>query len=217
MSLSTRRRAIYTGLAGHFSEEELLPLLWLWETKYSEKPSFALNGFLAEIAALSERKLERARLYRELVGALSGPVSQLLPDPEARLQAWRRKHGVVAPKSAANATPDDQARETFEALADALFGLIDPERLPQLCQQAANNLNSLRTDAGVRLRLRSWLDQYGRLGAAGLELDHLRMLLNLIYIGLCELLGPVLADQALTRAVQQVERLGLPMSPQKLL
>ena len=30
MRLNLRRRAIYTGLAGHFSEEELWPLLAVW-------------------------------------------------------------------------------------------------------------------------------------------------------------------------------------------
>ena len=33
MSLATRRRAIYTGLAGHFAEDELLAVLALWESK----------------------------------------------------------------------------------------------------------------------------------------------------------------------------------------
>lgn len=31
MSLSTRRRAIYTGLASYLTEDELLPMLSLWE------------------------------------------------------------------------------------------------------------------------------------------------------------------------------------------
>ena len=50
MSLTTRRRAIYTGLAGHFGEDEILPLLSLWEAKYADKPPFALNEFLGEVA-----------------------------------------------------------------------------------------------------------------------------------------------------------------------
>ncbi|AXO60915.1 hypothetical protein DZC76_06055 [Pseudomonas sp. phDV1] len=49
MRLSLRRRAIYTGLAGHFSDEEVWPLLALWESKYAEQPPFTLNEFLAEV------------------------------------------------------------------------------------------------------------------------------------------------------------------------
>ncbi|MOA59688.1 hypothetical protein D3C78_1843690 [compost metagenome] len=69
----------------------------------------------------------------------------------------------------------------------------------------------------LRLRLRDWLEKGGSHGLAGLDLEHLRVLLNLLYIGLCEYLGPVLADQVLTRAVQKVELMHLPLPPQKLL
>ncbi|MBP8237681.1 MAG: hypothetical protein KAX63_08190 [Pseudomonas sp.] len=95
MSLATRRRAIYTGLAGHFAEDKLLAVLALWESKYADKPPFALNEFLGEVAAATERKLERAKLYRELVGALTGPLSALLPDPEPQLLSWRQRIGQL--------------------------------------------------------------------------------------------------------------------------
>ena len=52
---------------------------------------------------------------------------------------------------------------------------------------------------------------------ANLGLEQLRQLLNLLYIGLCEYLGPVVADQRLTQAVQQVEALHLAFAPRKLL
>ncbi|UUY06410.1 hypothetical protein LRS11_11075 [Pseudomonas sp. J452] len=214
MSLTTRRRAIYTGLAGHFGEDELLPLLSLWEAKYADKPPFALNEFLAEVAQRSGRKLERARLYRELVGALTGPTSNLLPDPAPRVHAWRQGEGLEAEEVSG---PDALARQTFDALSQALFSLLDPEMVPRLRRFAAGNLNGMQIDTELRLRLRGWLEQGGSLGLTALSLEHLRVLLNLLYIGLCEYLGPVTADQVLTRAVQKAERLNLPMAPQKLL
>lgn len=213
MSLSTRRRAIYTGLAGHFGEDELLPLLALWEAKYADKPPFALNEFLAEVAARTEHKLERARLYRELVGALTGPLSALLPDPAAKLQVWRQRAGIVAPELGA----DLQARRTFEALSQALFNLLEPALVPRLRRFAAGNLGGMQLDGELRLRLRSWLEQGPAAGLGALSLEHLRMLLNLLYIGLCEYLGPVAADQLLSKAVLQVESLHLAVSPRKLL
>ncbi|MEO4047884.1 hypothetical protein AAFN46_12440 [Pseudomonas sp. CAU 1711] len=214
MSLSNRRRAIYTGLVGHLPEEDVLPLLSLWEAKYADKPPFALNEFLAEAMQRSGRKLERARLYRELVGALTGPVSALLPDPEARLRAWRGGAGLAAEEVSG---PDALARQTFDVLSQALFALLDAELVPRLRRFAAGNLNGMRVDAELRLRLRSWLEQGGSLGLTALTLEHLRVLLNLLYIGLCEYLGPVAADRMLTRAVQQVEAMQLPLAPQKLL
>lgn len=214
MSLTTRRRAIYTGLAGHFGEDEILPLLSLWEAKYADKPPFALNEFLGEVAQRSGRKLERARLYRELVGALTGPASNLLPDPAPRVHAWRQGEGLEAEEVSG---PDALARQTFEALSQALFGLLDPDMVPRLRRFAAGNLNGMQLETELRLRLRSWLEQGGSLGLTSLSLEHLRVLLNLLYIGLCEYLGPVTADQVLTRAVQKTERLSLQLPPQKLL
>ncbi|MBB1520084.1 hypothetical protein [Aquipseudomonas guryensis] len=214
MSLTTRRRAIYTGLAGHFGEDELLPLLSLWEAKYADKPPFALNEFLAEVAQRSGRKLERARLYRELVGALTGPTSNLLPDPAPRVHAWRQGEGLEAEEVSG---PDALARQTFDALSQALFGLLDPEMVPRLRRFAAGNLNGMQVETELRLRLRGWLEQGGSLGLTALTLEHLRVLLNLLYIGLCEYLGPVTADQVLTRAVQKTERMNLQLPPQKLL
>lgn len=214
MSLSTRRRAIYTGLAGHLPEEEVLPLLSLWEAKYADKPPFALNEFLAEAGQRCGRKLERARLYRELVGALTGPASALLPDPAPRLQAWRSGEGRGAEEVSG---PDALARQTFDALSQALFAQLDAAVVPRLRRFAAGNLNGMRVDAELRLRLRGWLEQGGSLQLTALGLEHLRVLLNLLYIGLCEYLGPVAADQALTRAVRQAETLNLALAPQKLL
>lgn len=214
MSLTTRRRAIYTGLAGHFGEDEILPLLSLWEAKYADKPPFALNEFLGEVAQRSGRKLERARLYRELVGALTGPASNLLPDPAPRVHAWRQGEGLEAEEVSG---PDALAQQTFEALSQALFGLLDPDMVPRLRRFAAGNLNGMQLETELRLRLRGWLEQGGSLGLTSLSLEHLRVLLNLLYIGLCEYLGPVTADQVLTRAVQKTERLSLQLPPQKLL
>lgn len=214
MSLTNRRRAIYTGLAGHFAESELMPLLSLWEAKYSDKPPFALNEFLGEVVQRSGRKLERARLYRELVGALTGPATELLPDPSPLLQAWRQGEGQSAEEVSG---PDALARQTFDALSQALFALLDADLVPRLRRFAAGNLNSMQVDTELRLRLRGWLEQGGSLGLTALTLEHLRVLLNLLYIGLCEYLGPVAADQVLTRAVQKVDLMHLPLPPQKLL
>lgn len=214
MSLATRRRAIYTGLAGHFAEDELLAVLALWESKYADKPPFALNEFLGEVAATTERKLERAKLYRELVGALTGPLSALLPDPEPLLHSWRQRMGVAVPL---RVSPDSQALHTFEALSRVLLNDLDAALVPRLRRFAAGNLSGLTVANEQRLLVRAWLEQGAALESAGLGLEQLRQLLNLLYIGLCEYLGPVIADQRLSQAVQQVEALHLAFAPRKLL
>ncbi|WP_179526977.1 hypothetical protein L0Y47_18385 [Ectopseudomonas composti] len=214
MRLSLRRRAIYTGLAGHFSDEEVWPLLALWENKYAEQPPFALNEFLAEVVLRTERKLERARLYRELVGALTGPPAQLLPDPEEQLAAWRQGRNEAVRQVA---TPDSAAQTTFLALSQALQEQLDSAQQAALRRFAAGNLSGMGVSSELSTRLRIWLEQGGGDGVASLGLEQLRKLLNLLYIGLCEFLGPVRADRILSQAVNRVEEQGAEFSPRRLL
>lgn len=214
MRLSLRRRAIYTGLAGHFSEEELWPLLALWENKYSDKPPFALNEFLAEVVLRTERKLERARLYRELVGALTGSPDNLLPDPEMQLAAWRQGRNEAARSVA---SPDAAAQTTFLALNQALLEQMDSSQQQALRGFAAGNLGGMQVSAELGLRLRAWLEQGALDGIESLGIEQLRKLLNLLYIGLCEFFGPVRADRMLSQAVSRVEEQGLSCSARRLL
>ncbi|MBM7061660.1 hypothetical protein JQX08_13185 [Pseudomonas sp. UL073] len=214
MSLSVRRRAIYTGLMGHFAEDELLPLLSLWEAKYADKPSFALNEFLAEVASRTGRKFERAKLYRELVGALTASPNKLLPDPEPRLQAWRQGAGKRAEEVSGQ---DVRARQTFLILSGMLFDELEPALVPSLRRFAAGNLGGMQLETEARLRLRGWLEQGGASGLAALGLEDLRRLLNLLYIGLCEYLGPIAADHTLSRTVRRASELDLPFPPEQLL
>ena len=71
--------------------------------------------------------------------------------------------------------------------------------------------------AEVSTRLRIWCEQGAGDGIASLGLEQLRKLLNLLYIGLCEFLGPVRADRILSQAVSRVEQQGLAFSPRRLL
>jgi hypothetical protein len=214
MSLSTRRRAIFTGLSGHFAGDELWAVLALWEAKYAEKPPFALNEFLAEVAQRTERKLERAKLYRELVGALTGPVSGLLADPELQLTHWRQRSGGG---NLVEVEQEQQARKTFVELVKALLNSLNSDIEPRLRRFAVGNLGGFEGLPEQRMQARAWLEQDTSLLGSSLGVKHLRQLLNLLYIGLCEYLGPVVADQRLSFAVQQVEAQALPFAPRQLL
>jgi len=214
MSLVTRRRAIYTGLSRHLPEAELLPILSFWEANYAEKPAFALNEFLGEVAKRCSNQLERASLYRELIAIMHGPAINLLPDPLQQLEAWRQGAGATAEEVSGI---DVQARQTFEALTNRLFAALPESRVAGFRRQLGSRLAELGGSGETRLRIRAWLEQGGSLARVGLDLQQFRGLLNLIYSGLCEELGPVQADQLLSQAVRQAEQLKLRLAPQKLL
>lgn len=212
MSLITRRRAVYTALAAYFAGDELASFLVLWESRYAGQPSLALSEFICEVVKRSESKLEATRLYRELIAVMSGPSSALLADPGVPVAPVSKGGRRVAALG-----PDAAARPTFEALSELLFSQVPTHQLGALRRFASENLRNMPIEAALRLRLRGWLEQGGALPQIALELEHLRQLLSLIYIGLCEFLGPVPADQLLSQAVQQVELLHLTVPPQRLL
>ena len=214
MSLVTRRRAIYTGLVRHLPETELMPILSFWEANYAEKPAFALNEFLGEVVKRCNHKLERANLYRELITIMNGPVTALLPDPLVQLEDWRRGAGAGAEEVSG---PDVQARETFAALSEVLLDALSSAELSALRSQLGSRLAELGGSTELRLRVRAWLEQGSGLSRIQLGLEQWRLLLNMLYEGLCEQLGPVAADRQLSLAVQQVEKLQLRLPPQKLL
>ncbi|WXL24967.1 hypothetical protein WG219_16875 [Ectopseudomonas mendocina] len=89
MNLTTRRRAIYTELTSHFAGDEPLAAVALWECKYAGMPFYFLDGFIAELVVSTERTIERATVYRDLMGALTGPAADFLPAPERLINAWR--------------------------------------------------------------------------------------------------------------------------------
>ena len=162
----------------------------------------------------TERKLERARLYRELVGALTGSPDNLLPDPEMQLAAWRQGRNEAVRSVA---SPDAAAQTTFLALNQALLAQMDSSQQQALRGFAAGNLAGMQVSAELSLRLRAWLEQGALDGIESLGIEQLRKLLNLLYIGLCEFFGPVRADRLLSQAVSRVEEQGLACSARRLL
>jgi len=214
MSLITRRRAVYTALATYFSGEELTSFLALWERDYAAQSSLALNEFICEVVNRTELKIQETVLYRELIRVISGSRSALLPDPGEPLESAKK---VIARVASKQLGPDANARATFEALIENLFSGVPPNQVPAFRRFTSGNLRNMSIEGSLRLRLRGWLEQGGALPQIALELEHLRQLLSLIYIGLCEFLGPVLADQLLSNAVFKVEELHLEVAPQRLL
>lgn len=214
MSLVDRRRAIYTGLVRHLPEPEVMPILSFWEAHYAQKPAFALNEFLAEVVKRCSVRLERASLYRELISIMSGPSSGLLDDPLHQLEAWRQAAGLAPQR----ADPQrQQARQTFDALSSVLLAGLPALERATLGRRVRAGLQQVSAQRDEQLDLRSWLEQGQPLPQPDFSLEQWRRLLNLLYVGCCELLGPVQADQLLSHAVRQVAALDLPLAPQKLL
>ncbi|WXL24966.1 hypothetical protein WG219_16870 [Ectopseudomonas mendocina] len=79
------------------------------------------------------------------------------------------------------------------------------------------NLNVLTGSNEQRMLVRNWLEQGLSLEEAQLSTSQQRQLLNLLYVGMGEYLGPEEADWRLSRAVKQSESAALVLAPNWLM
>ena len=135
---------------------------------------------------------------------------------------------VAAPAPVAAPTPDPTPQRPVEQI---IFGAFIRALLSEIQQFHGGALNDLRTDtvkAVTKLRISSGAKEQFKLAWSQPGQDEwhiaappaeLSELTHLIYVGLCEAIGPVDADQILTRAVRAVERMpqARVFSPRRLL
>lgn len=201
MSLENRRRAVYTALIEHLDGDDLWEALVLWEDVHAGSAAFSTQKFLSDILTTPALRAQRVRILQSLVRTQSLPAASLLPDPREQLLAYRLRQGKVV-STAANSR-DTTVAACAGLIARVLAGLDGNNRL-RMRLWILDNIERTRLPATVRHAVRQWLSDQGRLTLMAAEPEHLRLLVNLAYIGLCEFIGPVAADAALNRAVQQL-------------
>jgi hypothetical protein len=199
-SIEFRRRAVYTALIQHLSDDELWDALALWEDNYAAVENFTAQRFLSEILTTTELRGKRVRILQSLVRALSAPASTLLPDPKEQLLVFRMRRGKT---SRVTTSRNPLVRSCSSLLSNILRNLDDNNRL-RMRLFILDQLEKSRIDMAMRVAVRSWLSEQTRLQLDNATVTDLRKLINLAYIGLCEYIGPVAADTALNRACQVV-------------
>ena len=125
-SVEFRRRAVYTALIQHLSDDTLWEALALWEDNYSTDANFSTQRFLSDILGTPALRTKRVRLLQSLVRALSSPASALLPDPREPLLVYRLRHGKT---SAVTTSRDPLVVACSTLLARLLQALDENNRL----------------------------------------------------------------------------------------
>lgn len=224
MDINLRRRAILTGLRPFLDDEELQAALSLWQQDYATQPVFALSGLVAQCCSRPELKRQRSQILRALIAAMSLPHDQLLPDNPALYSASSSVSsatlsnspdmGSLPPAKPQLAGADDKTR-SFMALMDNLLASCEPELQAAMRQQLQASLDNLGLARAQKNAMWAWLSGQGaakeeaqgksaELGQA-YALKPLQALINQAYIVMCEHLGPVKADQHLSRAVNATQ------------
>lgn len=195
MSLSHRRRAIYTGLKPFLSEERLQLALRHWQAQYADQPSLALQRFVADICRDAELNTKRSTILRQLLQTMAQPEHELLADPGSPLDTGTPPTPEADPSSSI----------AFGALLSAMISLLPETQRHRLRLDFFSALRNTELPLHITDTLQHWLSQ----PSAPLTLydaprSLLRRLLNQFYVVLCGALGPVSADKLLAAATRQV-------------
>lgn len=188
--ISQRRRAIYTGLKPFMDDDSLIDALLHWEENFANAPRFTLQKFVSELCREGELRSRRADILLSLVQAMNMPSQSLLPDPVQSNPAPSRDNGGDA----------------FVALAQALFHCLDNNHRYQLRLDMLASLDAMGLPAHVLHAMNKWLNDNQPLDSLHAPTRVLRALINRFYVLLCERLGPVNADQVLSRAVARAQQ-----------
>ena len=197
-----KRRAVYTVLSEFLEGDDLWLAMWRWQEGYADKSQFELNSFLSECRDIAAVALNRPLLYRQLIGILMDSKAVLKADPKAEMDAYRTRQlstGAVEPQSV---KPQDWS-QTFTMVLRDLFAQLRSDTARAVKGYAVEQASRHRIAPGFVYSFTLW-DLDKRLDVNGVALTDLKKLLNYIYIGLCEALGPVEADRILGSVVASV-------------
>ena len=196
MSLSHRRRAIYTGLNPFLPDDRLQLAIRHWEAQYADQPSLALQRFVADICRDAELKTKRSTILRQLLQTMAQPEQELLADPGSSLP--NNKPGP-------SAEADHAYSVAFGALLSAMMALLPDGQQHKQRLEFFSALRKSDMPARITESLQHWLSQPGApLLLYDAPKPMLRSLLNQFYVVLCEAVGPVSADRILATAAKQV-------------
>lgn len=215
---SFQRRAIFQGLAPYLKRGDLFQALWQWQEKYSHTENPSVNVFVQELCEQHRIHEQRGAIYQSVQHALQKDIDELGPDPLSEMMQQRVKDNSLQTTNNENIPVSTSVfcrtlTEFFDAIA------FESHDLANRCKQyLSRNLHQVVTQKESDA-LVSWLLYPKMTLKKELSLESMRGMLHICYVGACEYLGPVKADQYLADAVKKAEMMGEAMyfSPRQLL
>jgi len=190
-----KRKAVETALMPFIHGKTLAQALVLWDEKYAHKPTFALQHYLRELCSDIELAHMRSRMLQALVATFSSLQDQRQDKPVAT-------HN----KATTNNSHSSPELQMFMALVEQLINSAKGDNATHVRLYVLENIEKPPTAPNNRRALQSWLNQIAPLTGTTLNIHLMQQVINLAYVGLCEYLGPIKADQFLQDSVSAVQR-----------
>lgn len=207
MTIESKRRAVFTVLSEYVRDEALWDAMWRWQNDFSDKSQFELNGFLSHCRDIPGIAENRPQLYRQLISVLMDHAARLKPDPMEQMLAFQAMQAsggsvVQASKPAADWSP------VYSRVLDAVFTQLRSDTVRLVKRFATEQAVRHGLPQGLAYAFTLWEERGDPMNVQGVPLVQLKQLLNYIYIGLCEYLGPVDADRILSQSIKSAQAAG---------
>ncbi len=200
-----KKRALYTGLRPFLQDAQIFEALLLWETRYASTPTFSVRYFVADVVRDINPDIEHKKLLVALLSSMLKPAAELLPDPTAAMEAFR-KRGPAA--TAQNYAPMPEL-EAFQLFVNKWLSLVASPIGNDIITFVSRNLPNLDITIDLSNKMTRWLNNPKQpFLAARVDVADLRKIINLFYISFCEYLGPTRADQLMAQAINALKNNG---------
>jgi hypothetical protein len=197
-----RKRVIYTGLQPYLCDTNLMEALILWENHYADQPKYSLRYYVSELAKSFELPVDQKHLFLNLVATMAKPDSELLPDPTTTLQAYKTN-------STFNVNYTLAEVDAFKALVTKWLSLVQSSAAKDIAYFVMHDINRLKINADLKFQIGRWLeDETQIIKVAEVQVQDLRKIINLFYVGFCEYIGPSKTDALLAEAVTRLKSNG---------
>jgi hypothetical protein len=233
LSLTQRRRAIYSGLYPYIQGDELLKAMCIWQQQYSSLPSFAIVNFVTEILEDTLLAPKRASIHLSITSSLMLGEDNLAPDPLEDMYDYlvrtngKEKANLVLAKAkqeAVNLKVFDSRADTckvYEMVIDQLLKEVAAQSIQAAKEieiSIVNKFKELEVDEETLKSIRKWLKDNTVLQIT-LDVNKLRDSLNAAYVTSCSWVGPSRTDKIMNSVIESVEnhKISQSFSPRELL
>lgn len=199
-----RTIAIRQALSTFLDASQVSEALRLWQEKYASEPTFSVQYFARECCILFGVESQRTQLIKSLVRELY--MQKVSTDGQGK--------AVMPGGPQASA-----AAQVFQQLLVELVNSAGGMQARNITHFVEAGLARTGLDAASLPLVQHWLRQGGTNLKIALPQQVMVKIINLAYIGLCEFVGPIKADQLLHEAVCRVasSRHGKLFHPEQLL
>lgn len=216
-SLELRKQALMVGMSPFLSPEQCVKAVSIWQQHYSHAPRFALQEFIRHlIPENSPLWPYRNELFLNVTRVMALPAREIT---ERFASAFEQDIDLSAPVTRDGS---EAAQKVFEQMFQGLLRRVETDDYPvavQLRKFLREKMLQGETFNMQTQRLNSWILGLKQELDVSLTLERMRRIVHLAYLGSCEYLGPVRADQLLSETVEEVEKKtrGKEFSPRDLL